>query len=161
MSRRGFSLVELVVVIAIMGTLAAIVAINFNSWQRKYQIEGQVKELLADLTNVRMMAFQTKKMHRVLLNPTVITFRRYSSEFDAAGTEVFNKSLKFPIQQFSSGSLSDFSDTIITINDRGLTSNLITIAVAAGLADPAYNCLGVHRARVNMGKINGTDCVYK
>jgi prepilin-type N-terminal cleavage/methylation domain-containing protein len=162
MNRRGFSLIELIVVITIIGTLATIVSLNFNSMQRKYGIEAQVKELLSDLTSVRMMAFQTKKEHRVILNPMLVTFRRYSSEADAAGTEVFNKPLTYPIQQkLPSGSLTDFSNTIIVINDRGLTSNLMTIAVAAGVSDPSYNCLGVHWARVNMGKINGNDCEFK
>ena len=101
MNKRGFSIVELVLVIAIIGILAGIVSINFATWQQKYQIEGQVKEMLADLTSVRMMAIQTKKEHRVFLNPLSYTFRRYSSESDpktiAGGVQVLNKPLKYTI----------------------------------------------------------------
>jgi prepilin-type N-terminal cleavage/methylation domain-containing protein len=162
MGVRGFALTELVVVIAIIGILAAIVTINFSSWQRKYSIEGQTKELLTDLSDARLLAIQTKKEHQLTLNPTSMVFRRYSSESDATGTQVLSKNLKYPIQQFSSGTLSAFSNTIITINTRGYTSDLMTIAVGAGMGgSPAYDCLAVHRARVNMGRINGNSCDFQ
>jgi len=64
-SNHGFSLIELIVIMVIIGILATIAALNFSQWQRKYAIEGQVKEMLADLSNVRMQAIQTKREHRV------------------------------------------------------------------------------------------------
>ncbi|BCS53483.1 Tfp pilus assembly protein FimT/FimU [Geobacter sp. SVR] len=160
MNARGFSLTELIVVIGLISTLVAISTISFNSWQKKYNIEAQVKEMLVDLDGVRLSAIQTKKQHTVVLNPTSYTVWRYSSEADLVGTQVFSKSLKYPIQQFSKGALSDFSNPKIAFDDRGYTTNLLTIAVGAGLADPAYNCLGIHNARVNMGKITGDNCVF-
>jgi len=162
MKNRGFSLVELVVVIAIIGTLATVATIAFSSWQKKYGIEAQVKEMVVDLTDVRMMAIHTKRAHLVTLNPSSMVFRRFSSEADATGTEVMNKTLKYPIQQFASGTLTAFGNTPIAINDRGYTSDLMSIVVGSGLGgDPAYNCLVIHRARVNIGRINGNDCVLQ
>lgn len=161
MNNRGFSVVELVVVVALIATLLTIATLDFGSWQKKYNIEGQVKEMLVDLTDVRLRAIETKKQHTVILNPTSYTFRRFSSEYDVAGTQVFAKTLKIPIQQFSSGSYSAFSNTTITISDRGYSNTLLTIAVGAGMGDSAYNCIGFHTARANMGKINGNNCEYK
>ncbi|QOX79207.1 prepilin-type N-terminal cleavage/methylation domain-containing protein [Trichlorobacter lovleyi] len=161
MSNRGFSLTELIVVIALISIMLAVVTLNFNDWQVKYNIEAQVKEMLTDLTDVRSRAISTKQQHRVILNPTSYTFRRYSSEFDAAGTEVFRRPLKYQIQQFSTGTYSAFSNFTLTFDDRGYTTSLVTIAVGPGLGSPAYNCIGVHTARVNMGRINGNNCEYQ
>lgn len=155
MNNRGFSLIELIVTVSIMSILLAVATINFNDWQRKYNIEGQVKEILVDLTDVRTRAIATKQQHRVILNPTSYAFRRFSSEFDAAGTEVFNRRLKHDVQQLmADGTYSAFANTTLTFDDRGYTNNWLTIAVGVGLGNPAYNCLRVSTARVNMGRIN-------
>lgn len=160
-SSRGFSLTELIIVIFLISAVLAIATLNFNHWQRKYNIEAQVKEMLSDLTAVRQMAIQTKKRHQVTLNPKMISVRRYSDESDATGTPVFNRNLNYTIQQFSSGALSSFSDTPITINERGYTNDLMTIAVGIDMGEPAYNCLVVHYARVNVGKIHDKSCEFQ
>lgn len=161
MDNRGFALTELIIVIVLISAMLAITTLNFNDWQKKYNIEAQVKEMVSDFNDVRTQAIATKQRHSVILNPSLYTFRRHSSEFDAAGTEVFRKPLKYTIQQFSSGSLSAFSDFTLSINERGYTTTPFTIAVGAGLSNPAYNCVGVHTARVNMGRINGNNCEYQ
>jgi type IV fimbrial biogenesis protein FimT len=161
MNNRGFSLTELIVVILLITIMLVVATLNFNDWQKKYNIEGQVKEMLVDLTDVRTRAIATKQQHRVILNPTSYTFVRYSSEFDVAGTQVFSKSVKYPIQQFSSGAYSTLNNLTLTFDDRGYTSSLVTLAVGAGLGNPAYNCIGIHYARVNMGRINGNTCEYQ
>jgi prepilin-type N-terminal cleavage/methylation domain-containing protein len=160
-NNRGFSLIELVVVIGLIAILSGVVTINFNSWQKKYAIEGQVKEMLIDLTDARMRAIATKQQHTVFLNPTSYTFQRYSSESDTVGTQIFSKTLKYPMQNFSSCTYSAFSDTPVVIDASGYTSSRMTIAVGIGLSDPAYNCLALSTARVNMGKINGNNCEFK
>ncbi|ACD95870.1 pilus assembly FimT family protein [Trichlorobacter lovleyi] len=166
MNNRGFSLTELIVVIALISIMLAVATLNFNDWQKKYNIEGQVKEMLGDLTDVRTRAIATKQQHRVILNPTSYAFRRYSSEFDVNGTEVFSKNLKYSVQQLKSdGTYAAFTNTILSFDDRGYTNDWLTIAVGVGVGSPAYNCLGVSTARVNMGKINETlspkKCEYQ
>jgi prepilin-type N-terminal cleavage/methylation domain-containing protein len=160
-NERGLSLLELLTTIVIISVFLALGTLDFNAWQKKYAIEGQVKEMMVDLTDARLLAIQQKKRHTVVLNPTSYIFRRYSSEGDAVGTQVFSKTLKYQIQQFSSGTLTAFNNTTIAIDERGYTTNTMTIAVGFGLATPALDCLTVHTARINMGKINGTSCVFQ
>jgi len=161
MNSRGFTLVELIAVIALIAIALGIGTLNFNEWNRKYNIEAQTKEIMTDLTNVRLMSIQTKKRHQVVLNPTSYSIRSYSSEFDTVGTQVFNKTLKHQISRFSSGAVTVFSNFSASYNDRGYTSNLFTIAVAPGVTGPALNCVTVHTARVNLGRINGNNCEYQ
>lgn len=166
MNNRGFTLTEVLIVIVLIGILSTIATLNFSSWQKKYNVEGQVKEMLADLTAIRLQAIATKQEHRIFLNPMSYTFRRYSSEADpktiAGGREVLRKDLKYPIQKFlSSGSYSAFADTPVIINERGYTTNWMTIAVGVGIGDASLNCLSISSARVNMGRINGNSCDFQ
>jgi len=159
--QRGFSLTELIVVVVILATLLALTTLNFSDWTKKYNIEAQVKEMTTDLTEARLLAIQQKKRHIVTLNPKSYVLRRYSSEFDANGTVVQNKNLKYEIQRFTAGAYSAFANTTVTFGDLGYTTDLITIAVGVGLARPALNCLTIHNARVNMGMINGNNCEFR
>lgn len=159
--RDGFSLVELIVVITIMTILASMATINFNSWQRKYNIEGQVKEMLSDFSDVRMRAIQTKNKHRIVLNPTSYSFTAYSTEIALSAMPVLSKTLKYPIQQLNSSGLAAFSNTAVEIDERGYTTNWLTLAVGVGIAEPSLNCLTLSWARTNMGRINGNTCEFQ
>jgi prepilin-type N-terminal cleavage/methylation domain-containing protein len=188
-SNHGFSLIELIVIMVIIGILATIAALNFSQWQRKYAIEGQVKEMLADLSNVRMQAIQTKREHRVFLNPQAYTTVRYEdTEAEAvkidptdgasggqvvtsiaqpteppvvpqsAAVRQFRRALRFGIQQYTAGVVTPFDNTPIIINNRGYATTRMTIAVAFGdTSGPAYDCLVIADARVNIGRINTND----
>ncbi|MFA6823109.1 MAG: prepilin-type N-terminal cleavage/methylation domain-containing protein [Geobacter sp.] len=179
-SNKGFSLTELIVIVAIIATLGTIATLNFSQWQRKYAIEAQTKEMLADLSNVRMQAIQTKREHRVFLNPQAYTTVRYEdTEAEAVRIEPtdgasggvvvssmgqtivdrqFRRTLRFGIQQYTAGVLAAFSDTPIIINSRGYVTTPVTIAVAFNNgSSPAYDCLVITDARINIGRINTND----
>lgn len=157
---KGFALTELVVVIAIIATLLAIGTLNFSDWQRKYNIEAQVREMAADFSDVRLMAIRMKQRHGVALDPTSYTFRAYSSEGDFVGTVVREKNLKYSISRPDGSSLAGAS---FFITDRGFLEGLSppTIGVGLGLGDPSINCVVISAGRVNTGKLNGTTCEYK
>lgn len=159
MKGNGFALTELIVVVAIIGTLLSIATIGFNSWTRKYGTEAQVKELLADITAVRLRAIETKQRHQLTLNPGAISAAFWTDAGVLTPLPAFSKTLKYPIQQFSSGVLSALSNTTLVFNERGyLPAAGLTIAVGDLQSGAALNCLVIHTARINMGRINGNSC---
>jgi len=52
---------ELVVVMAILGLLVAAFGFSFNTWRKRYYMEGDTKILYAELTKARLEAMKRKK----------------------------------------------------------------------------------------------------
>lgn len=162
MNQRGFSLIELIVVMALTGILFSIVAINFNAWIRKAQIEKQTREFLTDLNLARSESVFRKRRHSIVLNSTATgyAFRRYSSENEirTSGTEVFTKSTSY---QFSKKSGASAADLIFEFDIRGFTNDLDTIRIDPVNSGAAFDCVAIAISRLNIGKMEGSSCVQK
>ena len=53
MKRDGFTLIELIIVIAIIGILAVALGFQFTGWMARYQVESQIKAMHSDLMTAR------------------------------------------------------------------------------------------------------------
>lgn len=151
---------ELVVVIAIMGTLLSIVAINFNAWQRKAFIERYTSELCTDLNGLRQRAMTRKMTHDATLNGSRYVFRQFTSAADngnAASSRIFDKTVGVALFDKSGASLN----LLITFDSLGYTNSNTTIVVGSVDSPASINCLSVHTARINIGKMDGGDCVFR
>jgi len=73
MNKRGVTLIELIVVIAIIGILAVALAFNYQNWMGRYNIEKAVKDLYSDLMSARAEAVM--KDHTYIVNfPSVNSY---------------------------------------------------------------------------------------
>jgi prepilin-type N-terminal cleavage/methylation domain-containing protein len=164
-STKGFALTELIVVMAIIGIILGIVSLNFSTWQKKYNIENQAKEMMADLNDVRLKAMHTKTNRMVVMNSDhhLMTFRSYTAEeavTATTGAEYFRKNLKYPV--FNDPAFAEAATcSNMIFGPTGITSDLQTIYIASTGTGAAVDCLAISITRINLGQSNGAKCVYQ
>lgn len=142
MNKKGITLIEVLVVIAIMAILAAIAIPNYNKWQRQYSIEEDTKEIYGIIQKERMKAFTQKKPVTISVSGKVLT---------VSGVDNSTINLK---NTFSGGPIN--IDTRGTLNNNSIYDN----STSQGLS-PQYDCVVVKGVRVSLGKFDGSDCNAK
>lgn len=166
MKINGYSLVEVLVTIVIMGILMTVAVPAYNGMQTKAKIEAETKELHAAIVSTRLDAMQKKQRRALFLGPNQYVFKVYTSLNDtiSAWKTVSTTSLQFPIQKLVSGSLTafDVSTDKIDFDTNGFTINLMTLVVTPVKYSGGKNCIKVHTARTNMGRMeSGNVCTIQ
>ena len=157
----GFTLVEMVVTIAIMAILGSIAVMNFQTFQKKNNIESQTRDLFAALMEARNNAFMQKMEYGVLLQEKSYEIRSYSSDTDTTGTSVRSANLIYKVTKKGAA----VAGTPVRFDSSGFLIGTFGTTINVEIADTStsLNCLVIHAARVNMGKWNGTTstCEFK
>jgi prepilin-type N-terminal cleavage/methylation domain-containing protein len=164
-SRRGFTLVEILITIAILGILLVLAVGNFGGMNEKYKVEAETKQLYADLMDARGRAMQRNRVSFVQI--TADDYRTYEDTSPAPDGDM---------------ALQTGNDTLITnttVSHDIVTGNIAVplsfnfnrngIASATGFirftstAQPDYDCIWIRATRIKMGQYDGTGnaCVEK
>lgn len=158
MKNNGFSLVELVVIIAIIGILLAIGTLNFSAWTKKHTVDKQTLEMLADLNEVRLQAIQKKKDHTVTLQASRYVFAIHSSESDVAGRQILSRNVPYPLRTQTGATCNGET---ITIDSRGYSTPR-KIFIHSPDGGSTGSCIDVKSAKNNLGiMFNVSSCQYK
>lgn len=153
MNRRGFSLIELIVVIGLVSVLLTVATLNFGAWQRKSLVERYTKEIYSDIQDARMRAAFTKVRQGVEFGAQQVVFRRFSSEGDVAGTVVTTKALPL---SFTKNTWTQPTATRIDFDTRGIMIDQVPVAKVicfTASEDAAYDALIITPALTSMGKV--------
>ena len=147
MDRNGFSLLELVVVICIIGVLVAVATLKFNEAARRSGIESQTKMLYADLMKLRAHALFKKQKHTVKFTRT--NFSIYSSGH-ATGAPIVQRELRYAMRA---------ANVTLHVDERGLVEFGNSICVDDDGSGAGFDSLVVSATRIQMGKrVAGGSC---
>jgi prepilin-type N-terminal cleavage/methylation domain-containing protein len=157
MKNSGFTLLEIIIVMAILGILLGIAAISGRDWLERYRVEGQTKEMYVDLMNARVNAMQRNRVFFVTLQAAnqYAIYEDTNPSPDGDGdlqptqdTLVMQKPTRFPLQPHLGLGLTTFS-----FEKSGLVSLNGTIRFYSSV-DPFSDCIKLFSTRILMGKWN-------
>lgn len=150
MNRRGFTLIEVLVVIGLMGILIALGTFGFSSYTKKSQMANQTKVLYGSLMEYRAKALFEKREWTFLF--TANSYAIYPSS-DTSGTPVETITLKYPI---SMGGIT-FPEKI-TFDGQGLVNVSRTACIASDNESPV-DAVVIAKTRTELGKRQqGANC---
>jgi prepilin-type N-terminal cleavage/methylation domain-containing protein len=169
--RRGFTLVEIMIALAILGILVVLAVGNFQGMMEKYRVEGETKQMFADLMDARARAMQRNRVFFVQINSSGSDSKNYKTYEDTSpsGTSgdgslgsgyalVASATVQHPIT-WNSGGVSDFR---FNFDRNGIASVKGFIRFVSTTAKPDYDCITVQATRIKMGQYNATvNCVEK
>jgi prepilin-type N-terminal cleavage/methylation domain-containing protein len=166
--RGGFTLIEIMIALAIVGIVVVIAASNFQGMLEKYRVEGETKKMFADLMDARARAMQRNRVFFVRV--TGNGYSTYEDAFtnsapdgdgiftDGVETLVANETVTHPINTDNIAGVP----LIFNFNRNGIASVTGFIRYESNV-QPDYDCITMKATRIKMGQHNkGTnDCVEK
>jgi len=151
---RGFTLVELIVVMSIIAILSSIGVMNWNRMMVKNAIESQIKTVHADMMGLRLEALYTKRERSASVSGK--TFKIFSSTVITA-TPLSSRNFKY--------NFLPAGTSTVTFDTSGMTNGTqVTVCVdpyddLLEANDAAVDSIVVSQARINLGKRDeGGDC---
>lgn len=167
MNSRGFTLVEMMLVILVVGILSSIAVPRFTEMNNKEKIRSQTKQLQTDLMTIRVAALQERKRSIVFFGPQQYVYKTYSSvnESITAGTAVRTVRLPFAMKRKTGATLATLVSTsdCIEFGRNGLTDTTncansnMTLVVTPVSYGGGSNCVVIGAARTNMGRMDNVS----
>ena len=173
-AQSGFTLAELMVVVAIIGIILAIATMNFTQWNDKYTVESYTKEIYSILMKARNDAANTNTQNLVTLAANQVQVTQDDNGngvvdptdgngvVDPGEPTTTNPYPRFVLKSTVAGGLP----ATIVFDRRGITNDLQTIVIPVrSVADPAgyspnaspgVDCIAVATTRINMGRWRAT-----
>jgi prepilin-type N-terminal cleavage/methylation domain-containing protein len=169
----GLSLIELMVVIAIIGTLLAIAGISGTEMLNKYRVESQTKQMYIDLMNARVGALS--KNRKFFVTPTATQYTIYEDtnpgpDGDGVLLASDNRVMQVNLNSTYAVTMTPAASVVDTINfdQRGFVSWSLGIVSVPTVTQQtirvtnsygaAYDCIDISLMKIRMGEWNDGSC---
>jgi len=165
MSSKGFTLIELIIVISIIGILAIALGISFQGWIGRYKIESEFKEMYVDLMNAKTRAMSRNRTHFVTFAITQYAIREDINTWpngdgllaanDSVRPAGYNDPIPFRQKNLEANhpiTWSNVGDTQVDIDTRGVSNEDKVICSNTDI-ESDYDCIVISASRVNLGKL--------
>lgn len=100
LKNKGFTLIEIIVVIAIIGIVSMIVIPNMIGWRGERKLEGAARNFMSDMQLARLKAIRESEDVAVLVNPAADSYSVFVDvdKDDAidAGEEILRNNITMP-----------------------------------------------------------------
>ena len=148
-SSRGFTLTEILIVIALMGILLALSTFGFSQYQRKAKMEEQMRTLYADLMEARSKALYEKTPRTVKVQAN--SYAVYPAS-DATGTPELTRDLKYSVES------SVTTDNVFSA--QGILQNVSAKSVCISESNQlSVDAVVISETMISIGKrTNGAAC---
>jgi len=159
----GFTLVEIMIALAIVGIVVMLATSTFQGMTEKYRVEGETKQMFADLMDARGRAIQRNRWFFVRIASTGYKTYEDSSPApdgngppldDTADAPVASVTVRHAINTNLAGG-NDFG-----FNRNGIANDNGTIWFTS-TTQPDYDCITIKPTRIKMGRFLGGVCVEK
>jgi Tfp pilus assembly protein FimT len=159
-NKRGATIADLIVSIAIIGTLTVALGFEFQGWIAKYKVENQLKELYVDFMNTRVSAMQrNREFYAHFPTTSSLSIREDTDEDanygDSEGDTVlpiYPKSFQYPVK-WSGGTLIFKKTGIVQPSSTPLGTTLCVFTQD----NPDYDCMVISQTRINIGKLRDVE----
>ena len=128
--QEGFTLIEMVVTMAIIGIVTAIAIPNFSKWKEKHEIDGQAQKVYFDLMLARTTAVKSNNNVRVTFDTTAHTYLIHEDTNDDGNvdagensrTSILENSIQFA---YNTGITDDNGNNVTSAVSFGGTPQVI------------------------------------
>ncbi len=157
-SNRGFTLIEIVVVVGILVILLAIGGFQMTSWMSKARVEEETKQMYADLTNARTGAMNRSRMHFVRMSQSqYVIWEDTSPGPDGNGTLETGSDRQVLQVNLKDRLLSAPTFTAMSFDPKGIILGAGTIQIQNAYGS-MYDCITISSTRIRLGRMQGGNC---
>lgn len=162
---NGFTLVEVVVVVAIGLLLMAWGVPSYSTWKKKHDIENEMVQLYGDLQYARLNAYTGRAVSGVWWGGGGLSIATYEIRTDTNSNGNINDSgtdtrlgnpvvLKYPISVTN-------NQASVSYDGRGFLNTGSVTFYISGSYGAGMDCVALSNTRISLGKMNAGTCSPK